>query len=430
MDVANKMAILKENSTKRIYFNPNILLVKGKTNSALYDLNNRELYSLNSSGTLIAQMVQKRDTISKIFSKLSKIGFSQEDVNEFLNFLLENKLARASYEIKKRRVKARFIPPKADFVWLELTERCNLKCIHCYAECKPLSTQKELSLEAWKTVLNDIRQIRVENVQFIGGEPLAKKGFSEILKHGKKLGFPFIEVFTNGTLTNDTHLHLFKEYGINLAISLYSYRREVHECITGIKGSFNKTVNTIKKARQLGIPVRVGLIIMKQNEDDVDKTYEFLSHLGVKYSKGDPVRNIGRGENPEIHPTKFRREQNVPSFRFSKSSVEQAFYFNPCWKGKLSIDPYGNVIPCIMARENIIGNIKEKSLKDIIKWENIKKFWGLTLDQIEGCKECEYRYACHDCRPIAASCGNLYAKTPHCTYNPFVGQWASILAKV
>lgn len=74
-----------------------------------------------------------------------------------------------------------------------------------------------------------------------------------------------------------------------------------------------------------------------------------------------------------------------------------------------------------------MGNVQRSTLAEILAGEQLYALWGLTKDQVEVCRDCEYRYACGDCRPAAMGrYGNLYAKYPRCSYNPYAGEWKSL----
>ena len=93
--------------------------------------------------------------------------------------------------------------------------------------------------------------------------------------------------------------------------------------------------------------------------------------------------------------------------------------WNECFAGRLCINAKGDVMPCIFARELLIGNIRNKSLIDLYR-EDARFFRdSYKIDNVNECKNCELRYACRDCRPWAYSIsGNWYAKNPYCHYKP------------
>jgi radical SAM protein with 4Fe4S-binding SPASM domain len=112
-----------------------------------------------------------------------------------------------------------------------------------------------------------------------------------------------------------------------------------------------------------------------------------------------------------------------PSFSTSFSSFSLFSQFNSCWFGKMAVTADGDVIPCIFARNQVAGNVNKQPLKTIIKSMS-DKFWKITLDKVEVCQDCEYRFACHNCRPLAEGrFKNLLANNPRCSYNPYTGIW-------
>ena len=126
------------------------------------------------------------------------------------------------------------------FLWLELLQKCNLSCSHCYAESSPRGAKSSLTLEQWQSVLTEASQLGCRNVQFIGGEPLVYPHLDKLLTTADFLGYETIEIYTNGTLINDQMVKIFKNTGVRLALSFYSHDEETHDRIVGSKGSFSK----------------------------------------------------------------------------------------------------------------------------------------------------------------------------------------------
>jgi radical SAM protein with 4Fe4S-binding SPASM domain len=119
--------------------------------------------------------------------------------------------------------------------------------------------------------------------------------------------------------------------------------------------------------------------------------------------------------------------QSKPSFFISQELYERNRWWNSCWFGRAAVTSNGDVLPCVFARRQVAGNVKRKSLRKIILGREMLKLWRLSMDHIEVCKDCEYRYVCEDCRPWAYGLtDNLCAKSPRCTYNPYTGKWGSV----
>jgi radical SAM protein with 4Fe4S-binding SPASM domain len=167
-------------------------------------------------------------------------------------------------------------------------------------------------------------------------------------------------------------------------------------------------------------------VAMKTNEDELEETIRFLSNLGAKLRLPDPVRPTGRGKGLNHWPEKYGRMylQTKPAFIVERNLYERNRQWNSCWYGKAAITCQGDVLPCVFARNQIVGNIRKQKLSRIIRSKALLSLWHLTKDKIESCKDCEYRYVCEDCRPWATGLtDNLCAKSPRCTYDPYTGEW-------
>lgn len=95
---------------------------------------------------------------------------------------------------------------------------------------------------------------------------------------------------------------------------------------------------------------------------------------------------------------------------------------NSCLFNKISLDRFGNIKNCPSMSESF-GNIKDSSLDEVINKLEFKKYWNITKDQIEGCKDCEFRHICTDCRAFTEDPDNRYSKPLKCGYNPYTNLW-------
>ena len=188
--------------------------------------------------------------------------------------------------------------PRLDFLWLEITNKCNLKCVHCYAESSQVQPiYQTISLDGWKNIIYDAYFYGCKRIQFIGGEVTISPYLIPLLEYANELGFSFKEIYTNGTVMSDDLLNLIKKINANLAFSLYSHDSLTHDLITQRKGSWAKTLASIKKCLYLYIPFRVGIVVMEENKEQLSETRDFLYSLGVKHISIDRIRGIGRGKN-------------------------------------------------------------------------------------------------------------------------------------
>jgi radical SAM protein with 4Fe4S-binding SPASM domain len=243
-----------------------------------------------------------------------------------------------------------------NFLWLELTEKCNLTCNHCYANSSPRAELLgTMSYNDWHKTMKEAYATGCRNLQFIGGEPTMHPNFLDLLIDAKSIGFQFIEVYTNGTLLTDTHFNLFKELNIALAFSIYGNEAHIHDFVTNRKGSFNKTIKSIERAIELDLKIRIGIVEMDVNKDYVDNTKTFLINLGASNISIDRVRGIGRGND------------------FVKNENKYSELCGACWNGKLSVDANGNIYPCVFSRFHKVGTVSD-GISNILSSPSLRSF--------------------------------------------------------
>ena len=407
---------------KYLHLQKGVFLVPGIARAAIYDTNSGNVYSINQEAMNIilkASIGRMSEESPYVQNLISKSLFIWKDMEGPRIDLLYKDSVIGIHE------------PKLNFFWAELTGKCNLLCKHCYADATPYNEMDELSTDEWKDLLLQGFSQGATSVQFIGGEPLLRKDLLLLVSYANSLGYKKIEIFTNGTLITDRFLdQLIHIPGVCFAISLYSDQEQVHDAITGSNGSWSKTVHAIEQIKVYNFPLRTALIIMQMNEATYESTLSFCNKKGIGCPHSDIVRASGRAlsslmpKKPDLLEKFYKLN---PEFYTSEDKFHHSINYNTCWANKLAITPSGDVIPCIFARDIIIGNVKTSKLSDILKSENIVKLWGLTKDQVEVCNKCEYRYACKDCRPLAISqSNNIFGKSPRCMYEPSTGIWSRL----
>ncbi len=315
---------------------------------------------------------------------------------------------------------------------LELTEQCNLCCVHCYSSSgKPIQNCKtNLTIKEYRILLNDIYKLGFRTIQFIGGEPFMRRKLLRcVANNAREKGFHMIEIFSNGTMISNADLQWMKKNELNLAVSIYGSSSSVHDCITGRDGSWLLTVGTIQKAVGLGIPVRVAMVVMRQNENDIGRTSEFVKNsLGVTSFRVDFVRPSGRGCYPNLLTESACNKQMILNPSFKKISRElfwAAHYGHNCFNRKICVSPSGDIYPCIMERTVSYGNIRKTPLGKVLRSKKALLYRLLSKEKIESCKDCEYRYCCFDCRVKARAFepSNIFVKPWWCAYDPYLGEW-------
>lgn len=111
-------------------------------------------------------------------------------------------------------------------------------------------------------------------------------------------------------------------------------------------------------------------------------------------------------------------------FSINYESFFEARLHNSCLNRKLSVDKKGYVKNC-PSQKTKFGHIQSANLKEIVNQPAFKTLWDIKKDQIETCKDCEFRYICTDCRVYVTDPESNYSKPSKCNYNPYLGEWTN-----
>jgi radical SAM protein with 4Fe4S-binding SPASM domain len=402
-------------------------LVKGATRGAIYDFKTGKVHSINKSAAELLSTCQNNE-IETLWDP------SSADSSQYMDFL--NKLTEKGLgffqEPAPEPAKEIVLPPcpvKLEFIWLELTSACNSKCLHCYAESGPsCTTLDQVPHHRWLSLIEEAKVLGATAIQLIGGEPLLYPAWRDLVIKAHETGYEYIEIFTNATLIDDACIDFFTQYHVNIATTIYATNPLIHDSITLHPNSFNKTMTAIKKIRAANIPLRIASIIMKTNESEVDNILKLYEELDMKDCYPDVVRPTGRGDDEYLLPTTYRKPPIQPPFYTDEATFIAAHNYNQCLTGKIAITSTGDAIPCIFARNKICGNVLTSSLESILNNQPLQQCWHTTKSCIEKCKDCEYHYACSDCRPLAQGSDpekNWLASPRDCSYNPYIGKWST-----
>jgi radical SAM protein with 4Fe4S-binding SPASM domain len=419
--------------------NGQIIAVKGPVNTALYDLENGEVYSINPLMVKVMEggmdedwscnpQFMRRETLNVVKSHLDRhpalAGLSDRWRTKGTSTQAVQSLSYASG------------PVGLDFMWLELTKSCNLFCAHCYEGAgtnhpHPAHSTSggPISFKQWKEILAECARLGAKRVQFVGGEPTLYPGLMELIEYARSCRYRDIEVFTNATRLEVSLLRQWASSGIMVGLSFYSYDPKTHDTITGRTGSFRRTVRGIRAILAHNIPVRVGIVLMRDNLSHLTDTVEFLKGLGLKAGEieWDYVRPTGRGEAEVSRMGRDVWNEVIPIKSSSlleegQGNCDKGFAQGTCWKGKIAISSEGDVYPCVFARQMPVGKFPEMRLEEIVQGQVLQRLWQITLEEVETCKDCERRYGCFDCRALAQTTkGDLFSKIQGCRYNPYTG---------
>lgn len=293
---------------------------------------------------------------------------------------------------------------------IEIADACNEHCIHCYIpnECKNNIIDSAL----FYRIIEEGRKMNIIHVTLSGGEPLLHKDIVGFLKKCRKLELS-VNVLSNLTLLTDDIISEMKENTLlSVQVSLYSMDAAVHDSITKLSGSFEKTKAGILRLCDEGIPVQISCPIIKQNKDSyVDVLHWGRAHniavatepviFAVYDHSGRNLENRLSIEEVDDVLTVQMQEGYAESIRKMAEDKEKLTGNDPiCSVCRYSfcIMASGKVFPCAGWQNNIIGDLNHQSVREI--WETsekIRKLRQIKRSRFSQCVDCKDRGYCTVC---------------------------------
>ena len=159
-------------------------------------------------------------------------------------------------------------------VW-NVTQRCNLKCAHCYADATPVATTNELTYLEAKDMLEDLAQFGCPVVLFSGGEPFLRSDLTELVEYAVRLGMRAV-ISSNGTLISAKKAQDLKQAGVSyIGISLDGLET-THDEFRGVPGAFQDAMRGIAAAQAAGIKVGLRLTVNKTNAAQIPALFALM----------------------------------------------------------------------------------------------------------------------------------------------------------
>ena len=322
-------------------------------------------------------------------------------------------------------------------VTLNLTNQCNLRCRYC-AVSSTKNDPGDMSLEDWKTVIDELARIKVFQLQISGGEPFLRPDLLLILKH--IIRYPFrIAINTNATLINENIAYfLGRSNRLNfIQISLDGPDASNHDRIRG-KGSFTTLLSGIKILRRYNIPFYFFVVIHRKNQKRLEDIIQFALDTGAYQVAFSPVVPQGSAlrhlkelilsfeEEKSVENELRKLKRLYPNLvggtlmqgiewmdKISEIAAEEELdgestYITSCGGSisECSIRPDGEVIPCDRLWEYGVGNVKEESFQKIwLHGEGFKNFrerYQRRIDSFAECSDCRFTGVCRGGCPATA----------------------------
>lgn len=304
----------------------------------------------------------------------------------------------------------------------ELTYRCSEMCIHCYnpgatrndKEINERGNRVELDFNDYKRVIDELYEQGLVKVCLSGGDPFSKSIVWEILDYLYKKGIA-IDIFTNGISAYKDVDRLASYYPRTIGISLYSNIPVVHDTITRIKGSHERTITFIKKCSELGLSMYLKCCIMRANV----KTYYTVKNVAYTFGalpqfdlnitdsvEGDTCASKNLRLTHEMMEIVLR-DKDLPYY-IGKGKDISEFKSPVDKKGKMCnagfssicITPEGNIQPCC-AFPMKLGNIRDSSIKKELENNTVLEWWKEKI--LADCTDCHQHPYCVFCQMCAGN---------------------------
>lgn len=342
-------------------------------------------------------------------------------------------------------------------VYWEMTQACALACRHCRAEAVPLPHPQELTLEEGTSFLHQILDFGDPLPQLIltGGDPLARSDLYELIDQARQLGIGVsITPAATAAFTREVLIRL-KDHGVEgLGLSLDGSSAGRHDSIRGVPGTFDRTMQAIRWAQELKMPLQVNTLVAAETADDVAAICELLKPFAVSRWSLFFLISVGRGkvlqpltpqQGEELMEWVYETSRTAPftvatteapSYRrvaldkmrgegmtgdqIKRSGAYRGFGIRD-GHGIMFVSNTGDICPAGFL-PLVAGNVRRNRIADV--YRNAPVFQALhDPSQFEGrCGYCEYHALCGGSRARAyGATGNPLAEDPFCAYEPQQG---------
>jgi AdoMet-dependent heme synthase len=308
-------------------------------------------------------------------------------------------------------------------IHLDLTYRCNERCIHCYLDH---DDHGEMTSAEIKSVLEQLAGAGTLLLTFSGGEIFLRKDLFELLAFARALHFD-LSLKTNALLIDEERAQRLRSLGVRrIQISLYSADPLVHDSITKIAGSFERSLRAIRFLQEQRLQVKIACPLMKQNLNAHRSVQALAEELGVPYVLDLTITPRMDGDrsllslrlsatellpvlqDPSVHPTGSASDASMKSSGVlgsaASSGLDAPLYDDiPCSAGHNTcyISPYGDVYPCVQMVLPA-GNLRRQTFAEI--WygsAQMRRVRAMRESQLPVCSTCSIRSYCERCPGLA-----------------------------
>jgi radical SAM protein with 4Fe4S-binding SPASM domain len=296
---------------------------------------------------------------------------------------------------------------------VELTYRCNFRCVQCY-NTTHAATDRELTVAEWRDVLAQLAALGCHTLTFTGGEIFVRKDAPDILQAACDHGFSF-RLNTNGSLVTESlirKLEPMRPFLQSLDVSFYGATPQVHDTLARRLGGYQATLKAVRLLAEAKMPLMTKFVTMRDNFDGIAKWKTDMQALGVKHSiaTGTLIPRTDRNTEPLVQLLTDDQYKDI----LTMSPVNEEGGAHYCRPGYIRgcITPDGFVSPCEWLTDFKFGNLRDRSLQDIWYADETVAFRRI-FEEASECPSCELRPGCSRCPAHSyLETGNLLTCAP------------------
>lgn len=328
--------------------------------------------------------------------------------------------------------------PLISSLQLELSSRCNERCIHCYIPNGKKNHGIDMPYERFKRIVDEFADMGGINITLSGGEALLHRDIVKMLYYCREKDLK-ITVLSNLISLTDDEIKAMNETNVSLVqVSLYSMDPEIHDFITTVKGSFEKTKNAIERLVAADVPVQISCPLMKANKDGYRDVLKYAQSLKIKaqtdyimmaqadLDTANLANRLSIEETEKVINDIIDFDLDYYDLMQKKRPIETEMKFDRerylaqpvCGVGydNCCITANGDIYPCAGWQDYVLGNVYRESLQSI--WENSERINDLrkiTQAAFPQCVDCEARQYCSMClvRNYNESGGDMFKINKH-----------------
>jgi len=336
----------------------------------VYNISDDQLYELDDEAFEFLKKCNGKNPLSKL------IGAGKES-REFLEYTLNEGIVRLGTDTRKIKIGKSPIP-SLRYLLLNITNKCNLACKHCY-----LGTPGNAHIEPrmFENAVSHFEDMGGMKLMLSGGEPLLHPRFWDLMEVLPSYELRVI-LLSNGTLIDK-----------NVALKLCTYVDEVQVSIDGIsshdmirgKGSYDKAMRGILNLRSAGMPVSIATIIHRYNAGEFEKMRKLFSDLKVISWSVDVPCVAGNLLENQDYILDAKNAASFLKYGFGGGGHESSGDYT-CGSHLCAVSPDGTVSKCGFFEDEPVGDVND--LRSA--WTELCKRYLWTLESLD----------CHDCRLI------------------------------